>query len=394
MESTQQTADVRSTASDSQPCETQINQAGSHFGATQVTGGYSLQGDFSDLTISDYLWPHGIGLNSTVAAPLDYLGNFSHSLRAPVKAFVAQVLLRDEIWTQLRNGDADGTTRTLAVWGLGGAGKTQLVLDYRRHYQRDYKATFWIDAEKKASLERDFVRLYRTLFRLHNPASQERISVDTALLVFDGADAIDDEKMRGYIRIKDFIPDMSSLHVVITTRSRVAKDMTQLGGVEVGDMDERQAVNLFCKCSELHDDDGNIKEVKSIVKELGYLALAITLAGTYVGTTRHLQSNIKGYLPEYRQRRRELLKRRPETLIHQYSESVLTTWETSYQAIIDSDCPEASVLMTILSFLSSDDIFPQLFGTGIQASIEELPSIDNYKIEDCFKMLERHTFVQ
>jgi len=46
------------------------------------------------------------------------------------------------------------------VWGLGGAGKTQLVLDYVRQYRTDYKATFWIEAGRKESLERDFVNLY------------------------------------------------------------------------------------------------------------------------------------------------------------------------------------------------------------------------------------------
>jgi hypothetical protein len=79
--------------------------------------------------------------------------------------------------------------------------------------------------------------------------------------------------------------------------------------------------------------------------------------------TRRLQSNIKQYLPEYRQRRRELLNQKPQRLIHQYKESVLTTWETSYQAV-DDQCPDASGLMTMLSFLNFDNIFLQLFGIG------------------------------
>jgi len=98
--------------------------------------------------------------------------------------------------------------------------------------------------------------------------------------------------------------------------------------------------------------------------------MAVSLAGTYVGRTRRLQSDIKSYLPEYRQRRRELLLRMAESLIHQYSESVLTTWETSYQAVADQR-PETSVLMTMLSFLSFDDIFLRLFGVGKQAKARD-----------------------
>ncbi|KAL9071898.1 MAG: hypothetical protein Q9157_005304 [Trypethelium eluteriae] len=406
MEPVQQAAGARFTVQSLPPHDTQIHQAGSCFGDTQVMGGSIFQGNFVGLPRWLDCLAH---VDPAIAARPDYLGHFSNSSLAPVKAFIPRVLLRDQIRAQLCDGEANGTTSMLAVWGLGGAGKTQLVLDYVQQYRRQYKATFWIEAGQKESLERDFVNLYQTLFGEHNAAGQETISVDKAvtavkswfsgrqgpwLFVFDGADAIDDEKAKGYIAIKHFIPDIPSLHVVITTRTGAAKGMTRLGGVQVGDMEEAQAIDLFCRCSEVQRDDGSIEEVKAIVRELGYLALAITLAGTYVGTTPRLQFDIKAYLPEYRQRRRELLKRKPESILHQYSESVLTTWETSYQAISDSDYPEAADIMTMLSFLSSDDIFLQLFNTGLQTSAKAMSHMDIYKIEDCFRILEKYSFLQ
>ena len=348
-------------------------------------------------------------LDSTAAGRPDYLGHFSHSSLAPVRAFVPRARIRDEIRARLCDGATGRTTSTLMVWGLGGAGKTQLLLDYVQHYRTAYKATFWVEAGQTGSLERDFVNLYQTLFRVHNVAGLETVSAENAvtavkswfsgqqgpwLFVFDGADSIDDETARGYIAIKHFIPDVPSMHVVVTTRSRVAEGMTRLGGIHVGDMEEAQAIELFYRCSELHRDNESVEEVEAIVKELGYLALAITLAGTYIGTTHRLRSDIKKYLPEYRQRRRQLLDRPPDSAVHQYSKSVLTTWETSYQAIAESNCPEASVLLTLLSFLSSDDIFPELFGAGIHISAKAIPAMDKYKVEDCFKILERYAMVQ
>jgi hypothetical protein len=305
------------------------------------------------------------------------------------------------------------------VWGLGGAGKTQLVLDYVRQYRTDYKATFWIEAGRKESLERDFVNLYQTLFGMQMVAGKETVSVDSAvigvkswfsdqrgpwLMVFDGADTIENEEASEYIDIKRFIPDVASLHVIVTSRSSTAKDMTPLEGVQVGDMEEAQAAELFYRDSRLRRDNHDVEyAVKAIVKELGYLALAVTLSSTYVGRTPRLQSDITAYLPEYRRRRRELLKRKPESLIHQYSESVLTTWETSYDAIHEQR-PEASILMTMLSFLSFDDIFLQLFGIGGQlesiattdntAGTSSTPFMDTYKLEECFEMLQRYSFVQ
>ncbi|KAI8930733.1 hypothetical protein NX059_012341 [Plenodomus lindquistii] len=234
-------------------------------------------------------------------------GRFSHSMQAPVAA----------------------------------AGKTQLVLDYVRQYRTEYKATFWIEAGQKESLKRDYINLYQTLFvGVHNVTSQKP-SMESAILavkgwlserqgpwlfVLDGADLIDDEAAEGYVPIRQFILNAPSLYVIITTRSGIARHMRQLEAVHVGDMEANEAVELFYKYSKLPHYDHSVEdEVRAIVEELGYLALAITLAGTYAGTNRRLQSNIKAYLPEYRQRRRELLFWRPNNLIHQYNETISAT---------------------------------------------------------------------
>ena len=385
-----------------------------------------MQGNFVGVTISESsacgLWHLLKALDST-AGRSNYVDQFSHSFIQPVKAFVLRPALRDQIRTQLC-GDGADTTKTLVVWGLGGAGKTQLVLDYVRQYRTDYKATFWIEAGSKESLDRDIVYLYQTLYR-QTTAAQEPASVENAiigvkswfsgrqgpwLMVFDGADAIENKGSSEYIDIKHFIPDVASLHVVVTSRSSTAKNMTLLEGVQVGEMEETQAVKLFCRYSRFSCDDARIvNEVRAIVKELGCLALAVTLAATYVGATPRLQSDINAYLPEYRRRRHELLGRKPESLVHQYSESVLTTWETSYRAIANQ-CPEASVLMKILSCLNFDDIFLGLF--GINEWVESMRStddeagvswryllspeqiLDEYKIEECFRVLQKYSLVE
>jgi tetratricopeptide (TPR) repeat protein len=335
--------------------------------------------------------------------------------------------LHDQIQAQLARNAAESGTGTLVVWGLGGAGKTQLVLDYIRQHHKEYKATFWIEAGRKESLERDFVRLYQTLFGLHTSARvkmETGISVEDAvtgvkswfagqrgpwLMVFDGADTIEDKEADGYINIRHFMPSTEKLDIIVTSRSSTAKDMTRLDGVQVGEMEAGQAAELFQKYAKIAHHDATVEDgVLCIVKELGCLALAVTLAATYVGSTPRLQGNIKAYLPEYRQRRRELLRRKPESLVHQYSESVLTTWETSYAAVA-SQCMEASALMTLLSFLSFDDIYLELFCAGsVQSGVEQADEtgaswrrlvsphrpVDVYKIEECFAVLQKYSLVQ
>ncbi|KAI4940879.1 hypothetical protein J4E91_011136 [Alternaria rosae] len=271
---------------------------------------------------------------------------------------------------------AHSGTRTLIVWGLGGAGKTQLVLDYAQQHRTEYKTTFWIEAGRKESLERDFVRLYQTPFGLHASAGEETtISVEDAatgvkswfagqrgpwLIMFDGADTIEDEEASGYTDIKHFIPSTVVLDIIITSRSST-----------VGEMEAAQAAELFQKYSEIARDGAGVDdEVLATVKELGCLALAITLATT---------------------------------------ESVLTTSPTSYAAVA-GQCAEATVLMTVLCFLSFDDTYLELFCADTPAEgaeqtedegdaswrslVSPQQALDVYKVEECFAVLQKYSLVQ
>jgi tetratricopeptide (TPR) repeat protein len=126
------------------------------------------------------------------------------------------------------------------------------------------------------------------------------------------------------------------------------------------------------------------------MEELGFLALTISLAGSYVSVTPRLRSNIRLYLPEYRERRKQLLAQKPKRLVHRYGESVLTTWETTFNAI-SSKSPEASRLLTLLAFIHFDDIFVELFNCSIDSSAD---SVHLYMLETALQALESYSLVQ
>jgi hypothetical protein len=304
--------------------------------------------------------------------------------------------------------------------GLGGAGKSQLVLNYIQEYRRDYSAVFWIEAGQKQSIERDFRGMFRLLFDVQSAPGQEGLETEEVVLavknwfygrnrkylfVFDSADEIDDRD-KFYVDLRHFLPDAPSVHVVITTRSGVAKEMTRLEAVEVKGMEPAEATELFIRCAKLKSPSPEVKrEAASIVEELGYLALAIALAGAYISATPRLFSNISEYLPEYHRRRKELLGHKPKQLIHQYGESVLTTWETTFSAIA-RHTPEASRFLTLLAFLHFDDIFLDLFDQVVsgqegkrqedgevadliwQSMISPEKPLDIYMIEAAFRNLQ------
>jgi hypothetical protein len=102
--------------------------------------------------------------------------------------------------------------------------------------------------------------------------------------------------------------------------------MSSSEAVEVREMTAVEAVELFRKCTKLPQTSQEIeKEILTIADELGYLALAIMLARSYVAATPRLASNIRLYLAEYREYRKQLLSRKAVHNVHQYGDSVLST---------------------------------------------------------------------
>lgn len=226
------------------------------------------------------------------------------------------------------------------------------------------------------------------------------------LLILDGADSIENEEDESYINLQAYLPDAPSVDIILTTRSSTTKEMTELQAVKVEQLETAEAVELFCCCSKLQSPQE--QEVLAIIEQLGCLALAISLAGAYVAATPHLRSDIHQYLLEYQERRKILLSQKPKRHIHQYGESVLTTWESSFVAI-KKESLEASQLLSLLAFLNSDDIFMALFSMiedqqSSQADISDaIPSwqstlfperpCDIYTLEAAFRILETYSLV-
>jgi hypothetical protein len=108
------------------------------------------------------------------------------------------------------------------------------------------------------------------------------------------------------------------------------------------------------------------EEIQRIVKELGHLALAIVLAGSYVAATPRLSSNIRRYLPEYHEHRERLLSRKAIPNVHRYGHSVHSTWETSF-AGVKRQSKIASRLLCLLALMNFDDIFLGLFDVNFRS---------------------------
>jgi hypothetical protein len=188
------------------------------------------------------------------------VSSYPPTIKMPVKSFVERTTLRDMIREQfnrdLRDG-RKGEIRKVGIYGLGGVGKSQLALSYLRQYRDDYDATFWIQAGQTTSIVKDFLNIFHLLYsgaEVDNQLSADKVLLAVHkwfnqrqgkwLFVFDGADELDYSDDIRFVDIDQYVP-RSHAHVILTSRSRTARNFSTFEGVEVRELEEAQATNLF-----------------------------------------------------------------------------------------------------------------------------------------------------
>ena len=141
--------------------------------------------------------------------------------------FTGRSAILEELRTHILGSD-QATVTPQALYGLGGVGKTQIVLEYAHRFKADYNLVWWIPAEQPDLINTSLAELGN---RLGHPVRES---------VEDAADAARDALRRGtpysrWLLIYDNASDVQQLerylpggdgHVAITSRnpawSRVA----------------------------------------------------------------------------------------------------------------------------------------------------------------------------
>jgi len=104
------------------------------------------------------------------------------------------------------------------------------------------------------------------------------------------------------------------------------------------------------------------EEAKRIVEKLGCLPLAIDQAGSYLSM---LQKPLHAFLPLFEENFNRTLSKKPPSAVWQYGEdTVVTTWEISFEAIRKRNLQAANLLL-LCSFLANDDIGVDFLSRGL-----------------------------
>jgi hypothetical protein len=243
-----------------------------------------------------------------------------------------------------------------AVTGLGGSGKTQLILRYAETHSADYGAVFWIDAKSEQTVRFSFNQIARILQIGSAARFASREGQESSPLI-KAIEADDVYAFQLYIRnrrspwlllfddltdilltrsISQFIPreSLAPGRVIITSRRRP----TQPGWKckELGGLDNTAARDLlFYYLNRKFPSAVEISQADRIVQELGCFPLSVCLAGSYI----RVVGGLDRYLRYYDNVKRELLKKTLQgsaNILEVYPESVFVAWKTTLAFLPES----------------------------------------------------------
>ena len=270
----------------------------------------------------------------------------------------------------------------VALFGIGGVGKTQVAVEYVHRYQSNYDCVFWIQATDRAAILSGFQTIAKTTGCVNSSTSLSTTEITSLvlswlriherwILLFDNLDDLG--------IVDGFLPETTwNGHTLITTRNPNVAGIPAIG-LEVPVFPESEAIELLLTRAGLSEEDPKARmEASLIVQELGYLALGIEQAAGYI---REETKDLHKFLPRYRSNRKRLLARVPIGNWN-YKSSVATTWSLSFQSIQAKDASTAALLQ-IFAFLNPDGISVDFLLAGkdganpvIRALLEDIAEIE------------------
>lgn len=272
----------------------------------------------------------------------------------------------------------------VALYGMGGIGKTQCALKYVYSFRESYERVYWSTAVDQAAL----LSGYQTIAREAKlPGLKNANPIEIAhsakswlrderswLIVFDNLDDI---------KVADgLLPENGvGKHTLITTRNPKTAGIPA-EPLEVPLLSADDCLNLLSTLSNINLEPAaaEYQQALEIVEELGYLPLAIEQAAAYV---LEVTGDFAKFTLEYQKNRKEVSEW-VSTGNRQYEHSVATTWSMSFH-IARKDHPSAAKLLQLFAFLG---ILIEFLQAGVKAFDDSLRAVLSNQIEMAKALIE------
>jgi hypothetical protein len=237
----------------------------------------------------------------------------------------------------------EGGPRVVALYGLGGAGKTSVAVEYAHRHLAEVGLAWQFSAEDPALLEAEFARLAAQLgAREVDDARDPVASVHAVLTAFAREWLLVFDNAGGQQAVRRFLPPAGNGRVLITSQS-VAWPPGQ--AVEVPVLATEVAAGFLVT----RTGDTDERAAAELAAELGGLPLALEQAAAYIVATGR---SLARYLESFRQRRGRLLTRGTPT---GYNGTVATTWSLAFTQL-EQFAPQAVGLLRLLACCAPEAI--------------------------------------
>ena len=282
--------------------------------------------------------------------------------------------------------------RSVALWGIGGSGKSQLALRFIEKHKDTYNTIIWIDAQSPVAAIRSYAAAFEKL-RLDYPQhvfdqirndgdlyDRRGFSIDDNWIIRTVKEWLEDTVCKWLVVIDnadnlawihDIMPRGRMGSVVITSRDRMAYRFVN-HAIHVDKMNTEEALALLFRSANIGSSSRQKHGAESIqqksrkhqalliVDELGYLALGIDLAGAYISQHELVQEDLTRYLDFLHENSVALLANEVLRNEDEYHHTIATVWETSFAAI-NKNSPDSAQLLIFLAHLSTTHIEDRLF---------------------------------
>ncbi|NUR30389.1 MAG: hypothetical protein HOV83_31810, partial [Catenulispora sp.] len=275
--------------------------------------------------------------------------------------FTGRAVLLDRLSDALRIG-SKASVLPQTLHGLGGVGKTQLVIEYVYRHLDEYNIVWWIAAEQTSTVLSSLAQLAE---RLDLPVLEDR--QQTARTVLDALATGD----RSWLLIYDNADDPADLdqllpstggHVIITTRNL---DWSTVGeAIEVNVFERAESMELLQRRTQGDDGTPRISaaEASELADKLGDLPLALEQAAAWYLATA---MPIKEYIALLDNHIRDLLS---EGKPASYPLTVAAFVTVAVQTLRENALATAQ-LFELLSYLGGEPVSLSLLRFGKDADI-------------------------
>ena len=283
----------------------------------------------------------------------------------------------------------DRTTK-IAITGLGGVGKTQVVLELVHQAKEKYEncLIIWIPAINMEGIQQSYQGVAQQLGIPGWEEGKEDVkklvqeylsgeSIGRWLLVFDNADDIDmwiarPGSERESSPLVDYLPRNKQGCIVFTTRDRkTAVKLAHQNVVDVPEMDENVASRLLRKY--LIDEDlvKNKEDVNALLTKLAFLPLALVQAAAFINENGIELAEYLSLLNLQEENVVDLLSEEFEDdgRYHDIKNPVALTWLISFEQIRHRD-PLAAELLSFIACVDPKAVPQSLLPPGLSRKDE------------------------